>query len=369
MKKRLLFIIPSLEGGGSEKVLSVLLRYLSNSRFEIFLALVCKQGVYYDNLPPHVNIINLKALRNRYALLKIFKTIKQTSPDVVVTFNVNNIYIYVAIASLFLPSKIRYVTRESTTLSFFIKRYSYFRFLVFAIYKLLYNISDIVICQSVKMKEDMVENFNVDAKRAIIINNPIETNLIQTQAISTLEGGLMQNNTYKLLAIGRYVSAKGFDLLIKAIANIAHFNLHLVILGDETAEEPLYKKKLYEIASECNVLDKISFLPFDINPYRYLSRMDALVLSSRYEGFPNVAIEAHAVGKPVVAYKSLAGIQDIIMDGVNGVLVNEDTIVALASGIEKAHAMTWNKESVIETAKRYDCENIIPLYEKIFHNV
>src|SRR3981081_1323349 len=115
-KKKLLFIIPSLEGGGSEKVLSIILKYISSDRFNITLAVVCRPGIYYKEIPATVKKINLNVSRNRHSLRKVHCLIKSETPDLVITFNVNHIYIIVFIASFFLNSKIKYVARESTIL-------------------------------------------------------------------------------------------------------------------------------------------------------------------------------------------------------------------------------------------------------------
>ena len=207
-------------------------------------------------------------------------------------------------------------------------------------------------------------NFNISPGKTRVINNPIESKRIPPLSLEKLSG--MDESKYNLLAIGRYVHAKGFDYLILALKKINIANVHLTILGDETPEDPGYKNKLLALVQEQDLGEKVTFLPFDANPFKYMRSADLLVIPSRYEGFPNVAIEANTLGKPVVAFKASGGVVDIIDNGMNGLLVINKDVDSLAASIEQASKIKWDGAKIAATAQKYDAQNIIPLYENIF---
>jgi glycosyltransferase involved in cell wall biosynthesis len=364
-KKKLLFIIPSLEGGGSEKVLSIILKYLSINKFDIALAVVCKEGLYYNEIPSAIEKINLQASRNRNSLIKVYRIINKIKPDIVVTFNVNHTNLIVFIASFFLPSTIKYVVREATTVSVFLKTYKKWKYFLKYFYKAIFKKMDLIICQSAYMRDDLIDNFNVLPEKTIIINNPLEINKISNlvENVKLFSGG------YNVIAIGRFVHIKGFDLLIQAFSKIKEPLIHLTIIGQESPEELFYKKELIELVRKHKMEDRITFLPFDPNPFKYMAQANLLVLSSRFEGFPNVAIEANSLGIPVIAFRSPGGISDIIYEGINGLLIENGNIDGLAIAIEKSYLAKWNRTEIMNTAKKYDISFIIPAYESIFDNL
>ena len=96
------------------------------------------------------------------------------------------------------------------------------------------------------------------------------------------------------------------------------------------------KEKLLNLSKELNIEDRVHFLGFQKNPYKYMAQADLLILSSRYEGLPNVVLEANTCGLPVVAYNCPGGTREIIKDGLNGFLVECGNIDELAYKIEEA---------------------------------
>ena len=108
------------------------------------------------------------------------------------------------------------------------------------------------------------------------------------------------------VAAGRLTSVKGFDLMIEAIAMLNDLHIHLDILG----EGILYNELKQQIQT-CGVEDKVSLVGFQQNPYAWFSSADGFLLSSRYEAFPNVVLEALTCGTPVIAMPAPYGIKEI----------------------------------------------------------
>jgi glycosyltransferase involved in cell wall biosynthesis len=113
-----------------------------------------------------------------------------------------------------------------------------------------------------------------------------------------------------------------------------------------------------------HIQNRVNFLGFKDNPYKYMAQADLLVLSSRYEGLPNVVLEANACGLPVVAYNCPGGTREIIKDGLNGFLVECGNIDELTFKIEESIKYSWNKEEIQQYAHNFSVSKIISIYTK-----
>ena len=363
-KHKLLFLIPTLETGGSQKVLSILLNNISLEKYDISLAVLTHTGVFYDSIPKRIKKIDLGISRVRFSAYKVYKTIKQLSPDVVFVFDVNNLSLIVSVLTFFLPEKIKFITRESTIISVFINRYPVFKNVIKVLYKYTFRRFDKIVCQANYMKQDLVDNFGVNGDKIIVINNPLETDRITHLSLGSKK--LFDSNAYNIIAVGRFVRAKGFDRLIEAFSLVKMPNIHLTIIGDATPEDLGCAEEIMNKVKFHNLNEKISFVGFKENPYEYMAQADLLVMTSHYEGFPNVAIEANILGTPVMAFNCPGGIREIIDDGVNGCLIENNDIHQLASAIDRVSKISTDRKCITWHAKeKYDIAKIIPQYENI----
>lgn len=366
MSKRfkLLFIIPSLEAGGSQKVLSIILQNISKTQFDCTLCVLTATGEFFDHIPDEVTKVNLKIARVRYTAFPLYRFIRNSNPDLVFVFDVNNLNLIIGLMSFFLPSRIKFITRESMVLSTFIDSYKSLKLLRRIAYKLTFKRFDLIVCQSSYMKDDLVKHFNVEAASIKVINNPIDTTYLKS--ISNVQERSFRQDRINLVAVGRIVYVKGYDLLIKALALVKMKNFHLTVLGEKTPENPGYREYVMDLVNEHGLSDKVSFLGFTDNPYRYIKQGDLLIISSRTEAFSNAAIESGALGTPIIAYNSPGGMSEIVVENFNGWLVENGNVEKLAMAIDARAAHHLNKEEIAQHAKeKYDISRIIPAYEKV----
>lgn len=138
-----------------------------------------------------------------------------------------------------------------------------------------------------------------------------------------------------LLAVGTKPHQKGFDLLLDAFAIVvaSHPEWHLVILGIASGSSE--GRALVGQATELGVVSRVTLAGRVGNVAAWYSRADLFVLSSRYEGFPNVLLEAMAAGCACVAFDCDTGPRDIIKHGVDGILVPAEDPVALAEALSE----------------------------------
>jgi glycosyltransferase involved in cell wall biosynthesis len=161
-----------------------------------------------------------------------------------------------------------------------------------------------------------------------VIPNPVMAPSIAPEQVRELPSALeLRQARRRVLAVGRLHAQKGFDLLIRAFAacRAEHPDWDLVILG-----EGQERANLESLAAELGVSSAVSLPGRVACPVTVMHRSDLFVLSSRYEGFPNVLLEAMAAGLPVIAADCPSGPSHIVRDGVDGLLVPPEDVDALA---------------------------------------
>jgi glycosyltransferase involved in cell wall biosynthesis len=346
-------------GGGAERVVLSLLNSLDRSKFELYLALVKREGSYLDLIPNDVKLIDLNVSKARYSIFKIYRVIKDINPDVVFT-SLAHLNLLIALIRPLFGNKIKFIARESNTVSQNNKRDKYPKINDF-LYKRVYKNYDLIITQAKAMRDDLRDNFYIDSNRMKIIYNPVDIKMVRK---SSLKGDInLDKSKFNLLAVGRLSYQKGFDMLLRSIKELDD-SYHLTIIGEGKEHQ-----KLIDLAKELQIEKQVTFLGFCDNPYIYMKNADLLVLSSRYEGLPNVVLEANSLGTPVVAFNSSGGTGEIIEDGLNGFLVKPFDTKEFAKKIIQAREYDFNETKIKKYIKdRFDIDIVVKEYERVFSN-
>jgi glycosyltransferase involved in cell wall biosynthesis len=209
-----------------------------------------------------------------------------------------------------LPSGVRYIGREACVVSENLNAGTHPRLWGWA-YRRFCPRFDVVVCQSADMRDDLIGHFAFPPSKAVIIHNPVDIERVRRLATEAKSTGNARPKSSTdvaphLVAAGRLTHQKGFDLLIEALALCNGSRPRLTLLG----EGPL-RPELERLAQQSGVADRVRFVGFQKNPYPFFAQADAFVLSSRYEGFPNVVLEALACGTPVIATPAPGGVAEI----------------------------------------------------------
>jgi glycosyltransferase involved in cell wall biosynthesis len=311
-RKRIVFLIGSLAGGGAERVFVTLLRHLDRNCFEPHLVLLRAEGEFICQVPKDVVVHTLNGAQRRRSLLGLFllmcslvQLLWKIRPRTVISTG-GRINLALALARPLLPRGTKLLIRECSVLSVRLKSDTRYPRLWRWLYQYLYRWADNVLCQSDAMVKDMTEHFNLPQQRLVRIYNPIDIDLV-------CELGQSGGNPYsgigpQLVAAGRLSHEKGFDLLLAAMPEVIEFlpNVRLTILG----QGPL-KNALAEQAQRLGLEESVNFLGFQQNPWSYLYHADLFVLPSRREGFSNVLLEALALETPAVAVDCPGAIREI----------------------------------------------------------
>lgn len=205
-----------------------------------------------------------------------------------------------------------------------------------------------------------------DRTRTVYI--PLDIAKTQERAQETLPGGTLPPQPY-ILAVGRLEYQKGFDLLLRAFAQLKPDLLHKLVLVGEGKEEAALGTLIRELGLENDVM-----MPgFQENPYAWMSRAAVFVSSSRYEGFCRVIAEALAVGTPVVATDCPSGPAEVLQGNRYGVLVPTEDVGALAQGIRSLlcdpEKMTALKEAGPRRARAFSPEVSVRHFEDVLAEV
>jgi glycosyltransferase involved in cell wall biosynthesis len=364
-KSSVLFVLPSLEAGGAERVVITMLRHLDRERFAPTLAVLDNRNpVFAADVPADVEVIRLGTNRLRYSLFAILRLAWTRRFDLIFT-TIGHLNLGSSLLRPVFPPGVKLVVREASIVSEVLATSRGSTPLRLA-YRALYRLCDKVVCQSEFMKRDLVESIGVRGREIVVIQNPIDLTRVRALMREELPPDLAappDEGTINFAAVGRLDHAKGFDLLIRAIALCDDPRLRVTILG----EGPL-RAELEALAGDVGVGSQVRLAGFRRNPYALLSRSDALVLSSRHEGMPNVVLEALACGTSVIATPAPGGLFEIVNGRANCIVARELTAEALSEAIQ---AFTSGARSDVAEAdlREFSAESVTRRYERLFSEV
>ena len=344
IRRRVLFALPSLRGGGAERVIVTILRHLDRARFEPHLVLVEAVGPYLQELPADVPLHVLAAPRLRRALPSLVGTIRSVAPEVVVS---TQGYLNFALLVLrgFVPD-VRLVVREVIG-----ERYlenSRFQPLFYRWYLRQVRRADRIVVQSNVARDEMRARVAVPDDRIVRIYNPVDVERLRARA--SAEASPLAGAGPHVVAAGRLGRQKGFDMLLDAFAGARRRGAagDLTILGEGPDRTALEAQ-----AARLGIASAVRFTGFRENPFPYFAAADLFVLSSRYEGLPNVVLEAMACGCPVVAFDCPRGVREIVRTGRNGVLLPPEDVAGLEDAL--AHLLRASEERATLRRQIADC--------------
>jgi GalNAc-alpha-(1->4)-GalNAc-alpha-(1->3)-diNAcBac-PP-undecaprenol alpha-1,4-N-acetyl-D-galactosaminyltransferase len=359
---RITLVISTLTIGGAQRVMSLMANYWAAQGHDVTLVSLSPQSDDWFPLHQLVTRVSLNLLsdsahlgqalcQNALRVLRLRDQLRRLRPDVVISFmDTTNVLTILASRGLGIPVIISERTnprRRAIGLAWSTMR------------SFLYRRADALVVQSSAVR-DWAREIGVSA-RVDIIPNPINPEFNG----SAKEAGRRRSGL-TVVAMGRLVRTKGFDLLIEAFARCAgqHPEWSLVILGEGEERSNL---ELLIVAK--GLQDRVQLAGQVPRPSQILGQADLFVLSSRFEGFPNALMEAMACKLAVISTDCPNGPRDIVRDGVDGLLIPPDDVNALAKGMDRLMANPVERQRLgagaMEVVERFSLERIMSMWGEL----
>jgi glycosyltransferase involved in cell wall biosynthesis len=365
---KVLLLIPHLDGGGAEQVISLLARGLSSQKYEVQLGLVTHAKTAPEGMPSSVKVHSLGASRVRTGAFKLLLLVRRIKPDVILSgmFHLNFL---VLLLRPFFPRSTHVIVRQNGTVSAalsFGDLPGYTRLL----YRLLYRRADRVICQTEAMARDLIDQLGIQPERLAVLSNPLDIEGVRKTAISSPVRWTEQTLTGPgphLLAVGRLSKEKGFDLLLQALAVVRRQfpNADLLIAGCGPEDASL--------KAQCSALGLepvVRFAGQVDHPAAYFHDASLFVLSSRHEGMPNAMLEAAAGGLPIVALPASGGVGELLRNKPGAWLATDVSAQALAVALLAAlQALRPGERFAHPFIEKFGLSRVIHTYEALIDTI
>jgi len=368
-KNKILLIISSLRQGGAERVFTYIASYLDKKKYEITLILYEEKGPYLADLPGHIKIYDFQK-QNSWDLFKlIFRTrrvIANVKPDMVLSFLFYT-NIVTGLAVLFLKRKFKNIFLERSYPPEYLRRIP-FGWIKKWLMIFTYRTGDLIITNSKKTEIVLEKKFHVQSKKVRTIYNPIDLERVITKSKEGVAHPFFdKKHSQVIVSAGRLTGQKRFDRLLRVFSIVKKMNPEacLIIIGEGDL-----RPVLCELAVKLNVHEAVEFIGFKNNPWAWISKADIFVLSSDYEGFPNVLLESMACKTPIVSTDCLSGPGEIITNGENGLLVptldEEGMAAAVNTLLNDKELRRKFSQAGFEGIDEYGINKILPQYERLF---
>lgn len=409
--KKILFVINSLEGGGAERILSLIVNALDPECYDLAIHMTLRPAVCY-RVPaevrmygppdPHTSKVGgmvrlllhgLAFVRfcyklykpGRYreahaecfsqlskiylALVKLRKVVSKERPDLVVSF-IPDSNIMVGMAKRFFRLTVPTCCSDHCSLLREYKHYNPLKYLIMP--RIFYREYDMNIAVSRGLKTELVERYALDPAKVEVVHNGIDIEEIERRRSEPLPqelSVLSEKALFKIVTVGRLVPGKGQELILRALEVVSRqIDCRLFFLGEGPD-----RAHLVELSRELGVGERVVFLGWRPNPFSVVGSCDLLVSASLWDAFPNTLLEAMALGVPVVATDCPTGPREILKDGACGVLVPVNDVAQLAAAVLRLARDEAMRRHFAEKGRlrvqQFTMEKMIAGYEGVFRRL
>ncbi|MCD8521147.1 MAG: glycosyltransferase [Saccharospirillaceae bacterium] len=353
-EKRISIYTGGLGGGGAEKVCVTVANGLSALGWVVDLVVLDSNASKYHSLvDKSVNLVFLN-VRARYSPYRVFSYLKKNPTKLVLSFS-HELTVLLVLLRYFVGYDFKIVSRNINNLQLSFENSNSFwtKSVVFLLVRFFYAKSDFVINQCRGMEDQLLKWLPKLKGKTGFIYNPVNETMLHHHADLKFEEEFV-------LCVGRLEKQKAFHHAIRAFSMVheQHPELYLYIVGDGSL-----KQALINLTVNLGVENKVRFIGFTSDIGAYYKHAKLTLLTSLYEGFPNVLIESIAVGTPVVAFDCVSGPNEIVVEGVNGYLVKQGDVDDLFYKIITCLSGDHDASEVISTSQLFMVDSIIEKYQ------
>lgn len=351
------FLINSYGKGGAQRVISLLSAHLG-TREQILIYYGGEMAFPFcgevNALDHNFDLrINFKFGRVVSRILRLTHILRQHKTTTLISFLIrtNILALLIKKVGIF---RGRLIINE-VTLPF--RNRSYTRFQRFLI-RLTYPWADVIVVPSLNIGDELVEYYGVDRGKIKLIPNPVDLELVNQMTAQFIPVTLPERRRFRIVSAGRLTALKQFDLLIRAFFELRkRIDAELIIIGD--GEE---MQSLLSLVEGLGLQEDVFLLGWLSNPFPVFTQCDLFVLTSMYEGFGNVLLEAMACGLPVISFDCPGGPKEILQNSEFGILIESNQVEGLAETIYEMaideHKRNHFRQKSQERASQYCAKEI-----------
>jgi glycosyltransferase involved in cell wall biosynthesis len=362
-EKNIIIFMPTIDsGGGVEKNFFIITNYLSKKFNKVTVITLAKSTE--TKLNKNVNIISPKLILVNYlgrrakflvALIYLLKAIISNKNPTVFCFQG---IIYCTLLCKIIGTKI--IIRSNSSPSGWsdniIKK---------ILYKIIYSFADKIVVNSLNFKKELKKKFNLKSE---CIYNPLNKIEIIEKSKSRINLNYFNKNNLNLIMVARFEKQKDHECLIKSINLIKDkSNIKLLLVGSGNLQ-----KKMFMLIKKLNLSKNIKIINNKKNPYPYIKMSDAFILSSKYEGCPNVLLEAITLKKFIISSDCPTGPSEILDSGKGGILFKVGNYKMLADKIifykKNKKFLNKKKAHAYKMLKRFDYKDRLEDYYRIINS-
>jgi glycosyltransferase involved in cell wall biosynthesis len=359
--RRVTFLINSLRGGGAERVCTTLANSMHGLGWEVdVLVLDLRDAVFRGALDPAIRVTDLDVGQVRFSFAALRRYVRERRPERFLVFNHQLAVLLVWLRAL-TRGRFSIIARNISTLSRMgaLEPSFWHRRVVGAFTTVFYRHVDAVVAQSEGMRRDLVRNYGMPPGRVTVIRNPLAGPFERMAGLAAVP---LRERRNEILFVGRLVAVKGLDLLLDAAAVCMAQDPGLMLRIVGTGE---LRGALEERAARAGIRGRVLFEGHAADTAGFYAAARVAALTSHYEGFPNVLVEALAAGTPVVSVACESGPAEIVQPGVNGFLVGTRDVPAFAAALRRALDEPWDVAAIQRSAGRFSSREIASQYASV----
>ena len=326
------------------------------------------------NQNDRIEIISLNTSRSILSLFKLSKMLNEKKPDILISaqYYANIVAILSSVISKYKPKTI---LSERLHLSSTLKQYNLLKKLLLKfLVKMTYRNADLIYGNSDSVCEDLKKNYINESGKVIKILNPSSSkNIIKLSEEEVDDTWISKSSEPIILYVGRLSFQKDIPTLLKTFEIITNeLNSKLLIVGDGPQRKLVEEFKF----NNPEIGNQIKLIGYSKNHYKFFKYSKVFLLTSLYEGIPNVLIESQILGTPIVATNSPGGTTEVLEGGRSGLLANVKDIQELSEKtlriLKEENISKELKENMDFSARRFEpsivTEYLISEIKKLFNN-
>lgn len=353
--------LPSLAGGGAERVFVHLANEFVAIGCDVDLVLLRLEGPYLSHVDQKVRLISLDA-SNKKGVILLARWLRQVRPSVLIS--AMDVFNLVAIVARFLSG-----TETPLLITLHLQLSAHFKHskkwhvrLLPSLAALLYPRASAMLAVSHGVAEDAAAITGISRDKIQVVHNPL---VLTNGLLREAPHPWLSESVPVVLSVGRFDPQKDYDTLLHAFARVVtNRPARMIILG-----EGLDRERVRELVDALHLTEHVALPGFVNNPYDYYGRARAFVLSSRYEGFGMVLAEALSCGCPVISTDCPSGPAEILEDGRYGKLVPVGDVDVMAAAIMQVLDAPVDRDVLRQHAADFDVQIVARKYLQIIEKL